>query len=99
MGKDMADSRYIALVQSGLQICDLTSIVAKEAGFLKSKHKNIPIGDFIIAAIAAENQARILSDDYISMKSKNLNDAGYRVALELVNGASFTPSFRPSVHD
>lgn len=36
---------------------------AKHAGLLKSKYKNGPIGDCIIAAIAIENHARILSDD------------------------------------
>jgi predicted nucleic acid-binding protein len=62
-GKDMAESRYEALTQSGLQIQNLTSQVAKHAGFLKSKYKNVPIGDCIIAATAIENHARILSDD------------------------------------
>jgi len=62
-GKDMAESRYEALTQSGLQIQNLTSPIAKQAGFLKSKYRNVPIGDCIIAATAIENHARILSDD------------------------------------
>jgi predicted nucleic acid-binding protein len=62
-GKDMAESRYEALTQSGLQIQNLTPPIAKYAGLLKSKYKNIPIGDCIIAATAIENHARILSDD------------------------------------
>jgi predicted nucleic acid-binding protein len=62
-GKDMAESRYAALTQSGLQIQNLTPQVAKHAGLLKSKYKNVPIGDCIIAATAIENHARILSDD------------------------------------
>ena len=62
-GKDMAESRYEALTQSGLQIQNLTPLIAKQAGFLKCQHKNVPIGDCIIAATAIENHARILSDD------------------------------------
>ena len=62
-GKDMAESRYQALTQSGLQIQNLTEQIAKEAGILKCQHGNIPMGDCIIAATAIENHARILSDD------------------------------------
>ena len=62
-GKDMAESRYQALVQSGLQIQDLNPQIAKHAGLLKSRYKNVPIGDCIIAATAIANHARILSDD------------------------------------
>jgi predicted nucleic acid-binding protein len=62
-GKDMAESRYQALTQSGLQIQNLTPTIAKQAGLLKCKYKNVPIGDCIIASTAIINQARILSDD------------------------------------
>jgi len=62
-GKDMAESRYEALTRNGLQIQDLTPPIAKHAGILKSKYKNVPIGDCIIAATAIENHARIFSDD------------------------------------
>ena len=62
-GEDMAESRYQALTQTGLQIQNLTPTIAKDAGILKAKHKNVPIGDCIIAATAIENHARILSDD------------------------------------
>ena len=62
-GKNMAESRYQALTQSGLQIQNLTQQIAKHAGMLKCKYKNVPIGDCIIAATAIENHARILSDD------------------------------------
>jgi predicted nucleic acid-binding protein len=62
-GKDMAESRYDALTQSGLQIQNLTPPIAKHTGFLKSKYRNVPIGDCIIAATAMANNARILSDD------------------------------------
>ena len=41
----------------------LTSQIAKHAGLLRSKYRNIPMGDCIIAATAIANQAAILSDD------------------------------------
>lgn len=62
-GKDVAESRYQALIQSGLQIQDLTAQIAKHAGLLKSQHRNVPMGDCIIAATAIANHARVLSDD------------------------------------
>jgi predicted nucleic acid-binding protein len=62
-GKDVAESRYQALTQSGLQIQNLTSQIAKHAGMLKCKYKGVPMGDCIIVATAIENHARILSDD------------------------------------
>jgi predicted nucleic acid-binding protein len=62
-GKDMAESRFQTLVQSGLQVQDLNPQIAKHAGLLKSQYKNVPIGDCIIAATAIANHARILSDD------------------------------------
>lgn len=62
-GKELAETRYNALMESGLQIQNLTPTIAKQAGLIKCQHKNIPMGDCIIAATAMANQARILSDD------------------------------------
>jgi predicted nucleic acid-binding protein len=62
-GRDMAESRYQALIRSGLQVQNLTSQIAKHAGMLKCKYRDTPMGDCIIAATAIENHARILSDD------------------------------------
>jgi predicted nucleic acid-binding protein len=62
-GKDLAESRYQSLLQSGLQIQTLTPQIGLRAGLLKSKYKNVPIGDCIIAATAIENHARVLSND------------------------------------
>ena len=59
----MAESRYQALTQSGLLIQNLTPEIAKCAGLLKSSHKNIPMGDCIIAATAIASHAHVLSDD------------------------------------
>ena len=63
LGKDMAGSVYQALIQSGLEIQSLTPQIAQQAGLYKSIHKNLPMGDCIIAATALLNHARILSDD------------------------------------
>ena len=62
-GKDMAESRYQALIQSGIEIQNLTSIIARQAGLFKCQYKNLPMGDCIIAATAILNHARIISDD------------------------------------
>jgi len=62
-GKEMAETRYLALMESGLQIQNLNPAIAKQAGLLKCRHKNVSMGDCIIASTAIINQARILSDD------------------------------------
>lgn len=62
-GKDMAESRYQALISSGLRIQDLSSEIARCAGLLKSKYRNVSMGDCIIAATAIVNHGRVLSDD------------------------------------
>lgn len=62
-GREEAETRYLSLIRSGLQIQDLNQNIAKEAGLLKCRHRNIPIGDCIIAAIAIINKAKVLSDD------------------------------------
>ena len=62
-GKDMAKSRYQALIQSGLEIQSLTSPIAQQAGLYKCQYSNLPMGDCIIAATATTNGAKIVSDD------------------------------------
>jgi len=62
-GKDVAQSRYQVLIQSGLEIQDLTPFIAQHAGILKCTNQNLPMGDCVIAATAQVNHARILSDD------------------------------------
>lgn len=62
-GKDMARSRYQALVQSGLEIQNLTAMIAQQAGLFKCQYSNLPMGDCIIAATATTSGARIVSDD------------------------------------
>ena len=69
-GKDKADLIYLSLLASGIKLEELNPSIAKEAGILKSIHKNVPIGDCIIAATAIRNHAKIVSDDphFDSMK-------------------------------
>ncbi len=62
-GKDMAKSRYQALLQSGLEIQNLAPPIAEQAGMFKCQYNNFPMGDCIIAATAVVNQAKVLSDD------------------------------------
>jgi Predicted nucleic acid-binding protein, contains PIN domain len=63
LGKEESEICYANLTQSGLKIQSLNAPIAKQAGLLRSKHRNIPMGDCIIAATAIANQAVILSDD------------------------------------
>ncbi|MEM2988984.1 MAG: PIN domain-containing protein [Candidatus Bathyarchaeia archaeon] len=63
LGKDAAETCYLSLVGSGLQIQDLDRNIAKLAGLLKCQHRDVPIGDCVIASTAIVNRARILSDD------------------------------------
>ena len=62
-GKDMAQSRFQALTQNGLDIQNLTPRIAEQAGLFKCQYTNLPMGHCIIAATALLNHARILSDD------------------------------------
>jgi predicted nucleic acid-binding protein len=63
VGKEEAEICYANLTQSGLKIQALTAPIAKQAGLLRSKYRNVPMGDCIIAATAIANQAMVLSDD------------------------------------
>ena len=63
LGKEEAEICYLDIMTSSLQIQELNSKIAKQAGIIKCQHRNIPMGDCIIAATAIANHARILSDD------------------------------------
>lgn len=62
-GREEAEIRYLSLIRSGLKIQDLNKDIAREAGLLKCRHRSIPMGDCVIAAIAIVNKAKVLSDD------------------------------------
>ncbi len=63
IGKGEAEACYLLLVRSGLQVQSLDQNIAKEAGLLKCRYRNTPIGDCIIAATAKIKRAKVLSDD------------------------------------
>ena len=63
IGREEAEICYASLTQSGLKIQSLNAPIARQAGLLRSKYRNIPMGDCIIAATAIANQAIVLSDD------------------------------------
>jgi predicted nucleic acid-binding protein len=75
MGREEAEICYLSIIASGLQIQNLNSAIAKQAGLLKCQYKNIPMGDCIIASTAIINQAKILSDDphYDNIKETKRN--------------------------
>jgi predicted nucleic acid-binding protein len=62
-GKEEAEICYLDIVTSNLQIQELNSKIAKQAGLIKCQHRNLPMGDCIIAATAIANQGRVVSDD------------------------------------
>ena len=63
VGRQEAENCYLSIVISGLIIQELNAKIAKQAGLLKCRYKNLPIGDCIIASTAIINQAKIISDD------------------------------------
>ena len=63
IGREEAESCYLSIIASGLQIQNLNPTIAKQAGLLRCQYKTIPMGDCIIASTAVTNQAKILSDD------------------------------------
>ncbi len=62
-GVEEAKLRYLSLIRSGLRIHNLDPEIAEQAGLLKCRYRNIPMGDCIIAAIALKEKASVLSDD------------------------------------
>lgn len=62
-GVEEADIRHVSLLRSGMRIVGLTPEIAKRAGLLKCRYRNVPVGDCIIASTAIIEGARVLSDD------------------------------------
>ncbi len=63
LGKNLAESNCQALIQSDLDIQNLTPLIAQQAGLFKYQYSNLPMGDCIIAATTQVNHAKVLSDD------------------------------------
>jgi predicted nucleic acid-binding protein len=60
-GRDIAERYFKELVNSGLNIIDLTTDIAKQAGMFRHKYgEKIPWGDCIIAATAFLEEVEIL---------------------------------------
>ncbi|MEM3566726.1 MAG: PIN domain-containing protein [Candidatus Bathyarchaeia archaeon] len=60
-GRDVAEKFFRELVNSGLEIINLTADVAKQAGIFRHKYQEkIPWGDCIIAATAFLEKADII---------------------------------------
>jgi len=62
-GIEEAKIRYLALLRSGLEIKLIDNDIAYEAGILKCKYPNVPMGDCLVAAVAKKYKAKVLSDD------------------------------------
>ena len=62
-GRNEARTRYFSILRSGLTVETMTSEISREAGLLKCKYRNVPMGDCIIAATAKVTGARVVSDD------------------------------------
>lgn len=62
-GKEEANLRYLSILRSGLHIEELTPDVARDAGLLKCRYRDIPMGDCVVASIAIKKRAKVLSDD------------------------------------
>lgn len=58
-----AKSIVYSLIFNNFSIVEVNSDDALVAGILKCKHKNVPIGDCLIAAIAKRLNASVLTDD------------------------------------
>ena len=63
VGKEEAEACYLSLIRSGLRIQDLNQDIARQAGLLKCRYRNISMGDCIIASSAIVNKAKVVSDD------------------------------------
>jgi len=64
-GRDVAEKNFRELVNSGLDIVNLTAEIAKQAGIFRHKYQEkIPWGDCIIAATAIlEGAETLLTED------------------------------------
>jgi len=74
-GREEAQIRHSAVDRSGLKIVELSAEAAKEAGLLKCKYRDAPIGDCIIASVAIATKANVLTDDPHIRKMKEVKTA------------------------
>lgn len=62
-GRDRAWEHLRALEVSGLDLASLDPGVAAQAGMLQCSYRDLPLADAIVAAVAMENDGRVISDD------------------------------------
>ncbi len=62
-GVEEAKIRYLTLLRSGLKMVPIDGAIAYEAGVLKCKYPNTPMGDCVLAATAMKYRAKVLSDN------------------------------------
>lgn len=71
-GRTEAELRHNTIVRSRLRLVELSSDLAKEAGLLRCRYRDVPIGDCIIAAAAIATDATVLTDDPHFRKMKEV---------------------------
>jgi len=53
----------LVVLASGLQMQGLSPEIAKQAGLLKCRYRNVPMGDCMIASTAIVSKAKVLSNN------------------------------------
>lgn len=64
-GKDMAERRFNEIIESGLHVVELSTVISRQAGIIRRKYEEkIPWGDCVIAATGLVNKAEfIITED------------------------------------
>ena len=62
-GRAEALAKLRSLEHAGLEVVQLDPELAREAGFLKCMHRDLPMADCVIAATALRLGGRVLSND------------------------------------
>lgn len=62
-GRELARTHQRAIEASGLAIVPLDRTLAAEAGLIRCHHRELPLADAIIAALALALDGKVVSDD------------------------------------
>lgn len=76
-GIEEAKIRYFTSLRSGLENVPIDIEVAYQAGILKCKYPNVPMGDCIIAVVAKKHNAKVLIDDSHFDEIKEVKKSGF----------------------
>ena len=63
LGRRPAEEEHRKLLQSGLKVVPVDADLAKTAGILRCQHRQVPLADCMIAAVAIRESATVISDD------------------------------------